>query len=347
MRPSDSTRALRSVLCFVGLCCLLVPITLAETAEAPKKEYRRAIQDPERNNLVHPEGYKPGPPDTLGRVDRVGEGKQAMILIAGNGFDGEIFTPLAEMYKDRFTSYLVTLAGFSGTPAPPMPPAGTSYAEQTWTRGAQKAVERLIDEEKLDRPVIVGSWMNGTQIALRLALEHPEKIRGAIVISGIPKTPWWISPEPPTLEQRIQRNDEVMAPKWFKTVTEDTWYDNNFLPRDLALHPVRALQLWRQGTTANLATNIRYFLEVRTQDVTLDLPKLKIPVLAVVPGFDEEFFAGPHDSNYMRRFCQEPWQGLEDVKMLEIATIPGSRAMIMDDKPTELQQAIDKFLAKL
>lgn len=342
--PAKTPSRGKLLLCASIFFCLLPSAVLAETA---KKEYRRAIQDPKLDNLQHPPGYETAPPDTLGRVDRAGKGEQAMILIAGNGFDGEIFGPLVEIYEDRYTLYSVTLAGMSGTAAPPMPPAGTSYSEQTWTRGAQKAIERLIAEEELDRPVIVGSWMTGAQIALRLALEQPEKIRGAIVISGIPKTPWWISPEPPTLEERIERNDEVMAPKWFKTVTHDTWYDNNFLPRDLALHPVRALQLWRQGTTATLATKIRYFLETRTQDVTLELDGLKVPVLSVVPGFDEEFFAGPHDSDYMRRFCQEPWEGLEDVEKLEIVTIPGSRAMIMDDKPEELRKAMDTFLENL
>ena len=53
--------------------------------------------------------------------------------------------------------YAVTLPGFGGTPAPPMPVAGTSYGGQTWTNGAVGGIKRLIVREALDRPVIVVS----------------------------------------------------------------------------------------------------------------------------------------------------------------------------------------------
>lgn len=83
------------------------------------------------NNLVHNQGYKVGLWGELGAVKKFGTGIQSLILIPGLGFDNSVFDDFMEANKSRYRMYAVTLAGYGGTPAPPMPSEKTSYAEQT------------------------------------------------------------------------------------------------------------------------------------------------------------------------------------------------------------------------
>ncbi len=325
--------------------CVMV-LCLGTSLSAQK---RRFDQDATLNNLVHPEGYESCALGTLGRVTQVGTGSEDMILIAGAGFGGDIYDAFMNSKKDRYTMYAVTLPGFGGTPAPPMPPPGTSYGEQTWTKSAQRAIERLIDEKKMKRPIVVGHWLNATQVALGLALENPDRIGAVIIISGRAKYMPVGPPRGPPLttsEQRARLMDTIMAPRWFKTETRDTWDDNNFYPHDYASHPVRALQLWRQAYQPTLPVWVRYLCEGQSRDISLELKDLKVPTLILKPGFDKDFYFQP-ELDYMRAFCHDSWKGVENLSdMIAIQTIEDSRVFIMDDQPEKLDQAVEAFLAK-
>ena len=218
----------------------ILVLSLAAPVQAQQK---RMEQDPKLNNLAHSTGYKPCALGELGRVTSVGNGSRDMILIAGAGFGGDIFDGFMERHKNKYTMYAVTLPGFGRTAAPPMPNEGVSYGDQTWMRGAQQGIERLIAEKKMKRPIVVGHWLNATQIALNLALDNPDKIAAVVIISGIAKdnTVDMQLGRTVTPEERTKRIDSSMAPRWFKTVTRGTWDDNNFYPHDYARHPVRAL----------------------------------------------------------------------------------------------------------
>ena len=137
-------------------------------------------QDTTLNNLVDPPGYVTAQPGTLGNVLEIGDGPQHMILIPGLGFGGEVFRSFMESNSSRYHMYAVTLPGCGGTPELPAPPEGTSFGEQTWANSALSAIEKLIETEQLQNTVIVGHWLTGTQIALRLAMKHPSHITAVI-----------------------------------------------------------------------------------------------------------------------------------------------------------------------
>ncbi len=325
-------------------CRLLAGVALLVSIPAQGQQ-KRFDQDPALDNLVHAEDYATCEPGTLGRVTRVGNGPHPMILIAGVGFGGEVFDSFMETRTDRYTMYAVTLPGFAGTAAPPMPPSGTSYGEQTWTRGVREAVSRLIDKEQLDRPILVAHWFTAPQVALGLALERPREIGAVIVISGIARYDGGMLPATTRLDGRIAYVDGTLAPSWFRTVTRDTWDDNNFYPGDYARHPVRALQLWREAAAAELPVWIRYLCEGWGQDITLDLSELTVPTLLLQPGFDEDFFF-VEGQNYMQAFCRDSWNGVaEGNEHITAQVIADTRAFMMDDQPAALDAAVDAFLA--
>jgi len=304
-------------------------------------------QDSTLNNLVDPPGYTTGKPGVLGDVIRAGNGTQDMILIPGLGFGGSVFREFMETYAARYRMHAVTLPGFGGTAAPPLPPEGTSFGEQTWTNAAIAAIEKLMEDEQLQNPVLVGHWLTGTQIALRLAMKHPSKIKAVILLSGSAKmlvtaayTPYYETPE-----KRIAAVDTYLAPKWFKTVTRETWDDNNFLPGDYAVNPVLGLRLWREAASPKLHVWIHYLCEFNAQDIMVELKTLTVPTLLLRPGL--EGFSQSADQNYMVNYCHTSWDGVEKNSNVTVKTIPDSRVFLWLDQPQRAGDEIRLFLDRI
>ena len=114
----------------------------AQEAEGPE-------QDPALNNLVHPEGYETAPPGELGRVETRGSGPGELVLVAGTGLGVDAYGRFVAEHR------------YEGTPAPPMPPEGTSYGEATWIRGAADGIAEVIEERGLEDPVVLGHFYPG------------------------------------------------------------------------------------------------------------------------------------------------------------------------------------------
>jgi len=310
---------------------------------------RILVQDSTLNNLVDPPGYKTGTLGGLARVDKVGHGPQAMILIPGIGFSGDIFDKFMTSHETEFTMYTVTLPGMGGTPAPPCPPESVSFGEQPWTNAAFGAIEKLIENEKIERPIIMGHWMTGPQLALRLALNYPDKIKAVIIPSG---TACFIATDTikykphPDLAWRISSIDKYMAPMWYKTVTRVTWDDNNFLPGDYAVNPILGLRMWREAALPPLHVWVRYLCEFYAQDITQQLDSLTVPTLLLYPGLEDLFFEP--GQNYMYGYCHTSWAAsVPDHKSIKSVTIPNSRVCMWLDQPEKFNEEVNKFLVEV
>jgi pimeloyl-ACP methyl ester carboxylesterase len=275
-----------------------------------------------------------------------------MVLIPGVGFGWDVFETFMAARESEYTMYAVTLAGCGGTDPLPMPAPGTSYADQTWTNAALSAIVQRIEDNGLTDIVVVGHWIVGTQLAARLALEHPDIVSAVIFIGG---TATWLSsdtvqfPIHGDLAMRKRIVDEYSAPQWYKTVTRETWDDNNFLPSDYARNPVRALQLWRMAAQPTVATWVRYLCEFAAQDLYYQLASSTVPALVIKPGFDDDcFYIDPSAGHYMRSYCDWSWSGVQNLDApVTFTTIAGSRLFIMDDQPEELDRTIRTFLDSL
>jgi pimeloyl-ACP methyl ester carboxylesterase len=335
-----------------GIRTALIALLLAGAAHplhARQPVARILKQDSTLNNLVDPPGYRTAPPGTLGGVVHAGSGKRAMVLIPGLGFGGDVFAGLMDQFAAEYSMYAVTLPGFGGTAAPPSPPESTSFGAQTWTNNAIAAIEDLLLTEGLERPIIVGHWLTGTQIALRLALRNPGRIGAVVLLSGSARMTAADSARAARLatpESRIAVVDRFMAPGWFRTVTRETWDDNNFLPGDYAVNPVLGLRLWRRAAAAPLHVWVRYLCEFNAQDITPALDSLAVPALLLEPGLE----GLEHDpgNNYMDAFCRLSWEvnGRTNPR-LTVGVVPGARACMWYDRPGEVASRMRDFLEDL
>jgi pimeloyl-ACP methyl ester carboxylesterase len=303
-------------------------------------------QDPALDNLQHPPGTETVAHGTLGNVRKSGTGARVMLLIPGIGFGDAVWSEFMERHASEYTMYAITLPGFGGTRPLAMPATGT-FADLAWTRSALAGIEALLERERITRVTIVAHWALATQIALRLALDHPQRIDAVVLVSGVLKSYYDGIPGMAewTLAERAQ-NSETLGQRWFKTVTRRTWDDNNFMSYDYAVNPLRGLFLWREAQAPALAVWIRYLLEFSTIDVTPRLKELRVPTLVVQPGFDDPGVYIDAGRNYMRNLCQDSWRGAPAGDRLQFVTIPGARLFIAYDKPADLDRAIREFLRR-
>ncbi|PSL45638.1 pimeloyl-ACP methyl ester carboxylesterase [Chitinophaga niastensis] len=109
------------------------------------------------------------------KVDIKGDGKQALILIPGFACSGDVWEETVQHYQHNYKCYILTMAGFAGTPAQ------TSPDLQKWVAD----IAAYIRQNKIDTPVIMGHSMGGG-MALILAATHPELISKIVVVDALP-----------------------------------------------------------------------------------------------------------------------------------------------------------------
>ncbi len=305
-------------------------------------------QDSSLNNLVHAENYTTGVLGELGEIKKSGSGNTAMILIAGYGFGAGIFSDLVKSFGSEYTTYAISLPGFGGTAAPPMPAVGTSYLEKPWIDGAMQGILNLIETESLEKPVIVGHFSTGSYLAFQLSIQHPDKI-GKIVILGGQPYQFFADREDPNQgpispKKRVAMMDYYMGPRWFKTVTKRTWDANNFTADQYANDTDIAQQLWDEANSAPLPVLIRYLCEFWAQDMSADFAKVKTPTLVLVPTFNQSVLTN-QDIFYVENYFINVWDlAKEQNPEMKFVDIEGGHLCMWKDKPEEVNAAMKSFL---
>src|SRR5215510_14165394 len=308
--------------------------------------------DVSRNNLVLPAGYKTLPDNRPPAITRKGQGKQTLILVPGMYSGNRSFDGFIERNQSQYKFFLLTPPGLNGTPARAVPAAATSFAEMTWTRRLERDILDLIHREKLSKPLIVAERQPAAQAAMELASEHTAEI-GGLVLVGTNLVQFFASPKDPARKTPIAYSDragfvdESWVGKWFKYVTPDTWKNGDLRPQLLSLDPARAQTAWDELESASLEVKIRYLCEFWASDVTQSFAKLQVPVLALVPGFDEKFLADPANAFAKPSFL-DSWETLiPKHPQLELVKIPNARMLVLDDQPQAADDAIAAFVKKV
>jgi len=322
----------------------------------------QAPQDSTLNNLVHPSGHKTANPNELGRIEKFGKGEQSLILIAGLGFGSAIYKDLVGKYKTAYKIYSVTPAGFGGTQAPPMPLASAKYSEMTWTNGIIEGVLKLISDEGLQKPIIISSFVTGTQVALELAIKHSDKIGKVIIIGGAPYRYFpsqasdgtysdWEKERVATAKQRSAVVESYWAPKWFKTVTKETWDANMWTPDDYCKDPSLGNKFFDESASVPVQVMVRYLIEWMTYDINDRYKSITIPVLMLVPDFNTVLYSSGSTEVfppkvYLKYFHQVPITMTEKAgnPKLLVKGITDSRLFTWIDNPIDTYREIDSFI---
>ncbi|MBI3789710.1 MAG: alpha/beta hydrolase [Gemmatimonadetes bacterium] len=325
---------------------VLPPTAPRARAQAPAAP----LQDSTLDNLRHAADYRTAAPGTIDDIVRVGDGPVDVVLIPGWGFSADVFAGFMKANAHRYRMVALTVPGFGRTAAPPMPPTGTSYAEQTWTRAAEEGIARTIRAEGLRHPVVVGHFLVGTQLALRLALDHPDLVGGVVIVGGEPVryTPSrrdTTGRTPATMDERVRGVDAYLAPRWFRTVTRATWNARNYAAAQYSRDAATAAALWRRSADVPLPVMVRYLCEYLASDLRTEYSRLTRPVTALLPDFNATVLADSTQS-YATPFFLDAWNGATEANpRIRLSVARGSHLFVTIDQPDIVRDAIDRMAA--
>ena len=325
----------------LALCLCLTPAAAAQAPEShaesgafkqptPADRYR---QDASLDNLVHPPGYRTAAADSFAEVVERGSGDVPVILLAGLGPSWRIFESFLATEQESYRFFCVTLPGYGGSSALPMPAKGTSYGEGPWLKSGRNALKGLIEERELERPIVLAFYSDASRIALRAALEEPDRFGGVLVLSASARFP--LPPGTPRADGM-----DGFAEKWFKTVTPIMWPSGMWPTEFYANDPALAEKTWWDVLQPSLPTAIRYTVETWADDLVPDLTGLKVPTAVLSPGFDEQQMESPRGEMIRQRF-HVPWEeAVEAGSPLVHTVVAGARLLIWEDQPAAVRQAL-------
>lgn len=338
--------------------------------------------DPKINNFAHPAGTKTVPVGELGGVIKRGTGPVPMILIPGAPFGGDVWKAFMERNADRYTMYAITPAGYGGTNPPALPEGQPDFTQRIWTDALLKAVINLIARERLDRPILVGHHLMGDYYALQIALVRPRITRGVVVIAGRPamlypsrKNSLGKPLEEANLDERKATVHQMWAP-FYRSVTPEMWKSGTYQPAFLSADAERGQALYEAELAVPIPTQLRYFLEYLTTNITNELPSLAMPLLVIEPkrewtldyaiklneamnvkmfgsleaakkGWEQQQSTlwGSAEEGVRRTFdAAFQWERLRPhMPTMTLEYVEGSGAFVMDDQPEVVDRLIAEF----
>jgi pimeloyl-ACP methyl ester carboxylesterase len=324
----------------------------ARPATIDLTEQRRATGlreiDTSRNNLRFSAGQRilgdaAAPPTT-----RTGHGPRTLILIPGSYSGATVFDGFIARNEASYTFHVMTPPGLNGTAARRLPRESASVGDYTWTRQLARDIRDLIVRKHLDKPIVVAHGFPGTLAAEELAVGDPDLLGGIVEIAGMPPQFFPSGDDPrrqATPAERVAAVDESWLPFWFKHVTPETWEANNYPSEMFANDPARGERARQQVESAPLPVKIRYLVENMASDHRADLGALRVPLMALIPGFDGPLLSNPRFAWFKTSF-QDAWDQLRQPPRLEFTTIPDARVLMLDDQPARSDAAIARFVER-
>jgi pimeloyl-ACP methyl ester carboxylesterase len=275
-----------------------------------------------------------------------GSGSRDLILIPGLGFDASVFDDFIKENKNNFTMYAITIPGFGNTKAPAMPVTDSSYGLQYWNRGVEAGIVKLIQREKLKRPLVAGYFVQGTQVAFRLGIDHPELVSGIIVMGGPAKfilIQQGVPKEYP-LKNSIDYIDRFTAPQWFKIISRKDFDNGNYLPEIYSLDQKKGMVLWNQVASVPFPVKIRYLLEFFASDITLELDRIQCPVLVLRPSFNPAVLQNPINNYVLPQFVNIWDRATKMNSLIRVKDIPGAATCVWQDNSSLVNREISDFV---
>lgn len=274
-----------------------------------------------------PAAETPQPSIHVGSIyaTKIGSGPKAIVLIPGLGCGPWTWEGFLAKLPPEYTAYALTLAGFDGTAPVPGPARFDGYVQ---------SLARLIREQRIVRPVLVGHSMGG-ELALRLGETEPTVPRGIVLVDSLPLFP----PLQPgqTMEAR-RSSSQAMGAKLKSMSSAEYASSETTAIAAMVRDPAMAKTVAERTLRSDRDTVIDSVDELATTDLYGDLDKVTAPTLVLAAG-DNGY---PLDGT--RAFYAQQYR---DAPTATITVIPDARHFIMLDQPDAFSTAVLGFIAGL
>ncbi|HEV2620886.1 MAG TPA: alpha/beta hydrolase [Frateuria sp.] len=258
---------------------------------------------------------------------------QPVILIPGLSSGAWAWAQTVPGLAKNHVVYTVTLAGFDGTPAP----GGGDYLAQ-----AERSLVRLIGEQHLVKPVLVGHSLGGT-LALKLASEQPQLLGAVVAVDGLPVLPMT---ENLPAAQRVAMAQAMKAQLAAATPAAFQAQQLGYMRSIGTIDPARAAQYAALSSRSDPKAVAEYAAEDLALDFRAQMKNATVPILEISPYYaaDGKAAAQPYTEAQKTAY----WKSLLGAAPhAAVASISPSRHFAMLDQPAQFQQTLDGFLNSL
>jgi pimeloyl-ACP methyl ester carboxylesterase len=295
------------------------------------------------------------PDNELGNIVRIGNGKVPLIVIADFDADEHLYTEMANLMKDRFSVYIITLPGTSGTP-PLRWPGINTVVNTTWWQGVEAGIVKYIKENGISKPIIAGTMSSG-YLTTKLAVNYPHLFSKAIIFNTLVYAPMPSLSNADIEADFSERQSRVrkslltfwmeLVPNYPPTAPETTMSNLSKNPQIIS----SALFYTRDTTKARSLISVqankyskvklRYLNELQATDLSINLQHLTIPLLVVPTVYDDKSGTSAITAGYTQ------WEEMQ-LKYpkipLQIYPIYDTRSYATLDKPELCASIILNFM---
>jgi pimeloyl-ACP methyl ester carboxylesterase len=263
------------------------------------------------------------------QVERHGDHGTPVVLLPGLATGGWVWRDTVAQLAGTHVVYVATLAGFDGQPA-----AGkNAFAD------AQAALDTLIAQRKLARPVLVGHSIGGT-LALAYAAAHPGTLGGVVSIDGLAVFP---GTENAPQAQRAEMGKAMQARVAGAAPADFAAQQLQYMTKVGVLDAARAAELAQRTAHSDPASVGQYVADVMALDLRQQLARIDVPVLVLSPYNEADFaprgISAEAKNGYYRGL-------LPGIAKLDVVAIAPSRHFAMIDQPEQVRAALAAFLAR-
>lgn len=259
-------------------------------------------------------------------VTRYGTGANSVIFIPGLASGPWVWAREISQLAKRDTVYALTLSGFDGIPYAIGGDPFAAFSTDFWT---------VLDSHKIARPAVIGHSLGGT-LAIALAEQHPDRLRGVLALDGLPVFPTLAQADASAREKAAQQAAAQIAAESHDQVVA---YEKSYMQRigtlDAALI-VPTAELEARSDPKGIAAWLRADLE---QDLRPNLVRITVPFVELMPYAQPS----PFTQAQTLAFYQSLLAGAPHVT---VVPIPGARHFAMLDQPQAVDDAIAQFLSQ-
>lgn len=275
-------------------------------------------------------------PATTGtlKVQRHGDHGRAVILIPGLQGGPWVWQQTIERLQKNHVVYAVTLAGFDGVPAPA---DGGNLFDR-----ADASLQQLIEQQKIDKPVLVGHSLGGT-LAVRFAGEHPELIAGVLAVDGLPIFPGM---ERVSVEQRQAMAVQMQQQMGAATAEQFQAQALGYMQKIGVIDPQLAAHYAPMNARSDIKASAQYMAEDLMFDGRAALKHANVPIVEISPYNASDFSQPPMVMSEAQKtaYYQSLLAGAPNATVVSISP---SRHFVMLDQAVKFQQALDSFIKSL
>lgn len=268
------------------------------------------------------------------KMERHGDHGRPLILIPGLQGGPWVWQQTIAQLQKNHVVYAVTLAGFDGMPAPG---DGGNLFDR-----ADASLLQLIEQHKIDKPVLVGHSLGGT-LALRFAGEHPDLVSGVVAVDGLPIFPGM---ERVSAEQRQAMAAQMRSTMAASTPEQFQAQSLGYMQKIGVIDPLVAARYAPMNARSDIKASAQYMAEDLAFDGRAGLKNAHVPILEISPYNAPDFSVPPMVMSEAQKvaYYQSLLANAPNAKVLSISP---SRHFVMLDQPARFQQALDDFLKSL